>query len=114
MGNRSLDDFLDAGSDGGDASDDDGTTVEDRADPVSASGASADASTEPANESVEGATEVPESAAEPAGPDDESVEPAVSTYVWDGAGGECTACGETVAERWQSEAGPVCRACKDW
>jgi hypothetical protein len=44
----------------------------------------------------------------------EGVEPARTTYQWSGAGVECAACGSEVKRRWESEAGPVCPACKEW
>ena len=48
-----------------------------------------------------------------AGPRD-GPEPAAMTYVWDGAGAACGACGETVERRWQQDDGLVCVDCKDW
>ncbi|MDS0280583.1 DUF7573 domain-containing protein [Haloarcula onubensis] len=44
----------------------------------------------------------------------DGVEPATTTYAWDGAGAECGACGETVQRRWQQEGELVCVECKDW
>ncbi|MFC4552906.1 DUF7573 domain-containing protein, partial [Halorussus sp. GCM10023401] len=47
-----------------------------------------------------------------------AVEPAVSTYGWSPAGGECAACGEAVERRWRAdgerEGDLVCEDCKDW
>lgn len=41
-------------------------------------------------------------------------EPARSTYAWSPDGAACAACGEQAEERWESESGPVCVACKEW
>jgi hypothetical protein len=40
--------------------------------------------------------------------------PATPTYGWSPDGGVCSACGSTARRRWQSEAGLVCRECKEW
>jgi len=45
---------------------------------------------------------------------DTDIEPATTTYAWDGAGGVCEGCGETVERRWQQDSGLVCIECKDW
>jgi len=44
----------------------------------------------------------------------DTVEPAATTYAWDGTGTACAACGEAVERRWQQDGGLVCGACKDW
>jgi hypothetical protein len=61
----------------------------------------------------------PESDTEPdadtAGPPSVTeVEPARSTYAWSPDGATCAECGESVEERWESEAGLVCVECKEW
>ncbi|MFC7081544.1 DUF7573 domain-containing protein [Halorussus caseinilyticus] len=51
-------------------------------------------------------------------PDPEEFDPAVSTYDWSPAGGECAACGEVVERRWRSggerDGSLVCPDCKEW
>ena len=103
MGNRSLDDFL-----GGDES-----ANSDEARPEN----------EPSDdESTEGDW-TPESDGErDAGGEDgdspyvdpDEVEPAAATYVWNGDGGVCNACGERSGRRWRQEDGLVCPDCKEW
>ncbi|MEF8782188.1 MAG: hypothetical protein V5A39_12670 [Haloarculaceae archaeon] len=46
--------------------------------------------------------------------DPADVTPATPTYGWSPDGGVCSACGSTARRRWQSEAGLVCRECKEW
>ena len=45
-------------------------------------------------------------------PDD--VTPATPTYRWSPDETLCDSCGGTTRRRWQSEAGLVCRECKEW
>jgi len=45
-------------------------------------------------------------------PDD--IEPAATTYAWDGASAACDECDEPVERRWQQDGGLVCVECKDW
>lgn len=46
------------------------------------------------------------------------VSPAVSTYEWSPAGGDCADCGRTVERRWRAdgerEGDLVCENCKEW
>ncbi len=48
----------------------------------------------------------------------EDVAPAVSTYRWSPAGGECADCGESVERRWRADGerdgALVCADCKEW
>ena len=48
----------------------------------------------------------------------EDVAPAVSTYRWSPAGGECADCGESVERRWRADGerdgALVCGDCKEW
>ncbi|MFC4448821.1 DUF7573 domain-containing protein [Halorussus aquaticus] len=45
-------------------------------------------------------------------------DPAVSTYEWSPAGGECADCGASVERRWRADGerdgGLVCADCKEW
>lgn len=128
MEDRSLDDFLDAGSDGAEASADDADVDVNDADadpgdsdtdandaaaaPADATDESADVAAEAVNDAAAaetGATDAPETPAEP-----DAVEPAASTYVRLPDGGACAACGETVERRWRGEQGLVCPDCKAW
>jgi len=94
MGNRSLDDFLDAGDD--DAGDDTGSVeTGDR-----------DRDGEATGTDGEGATD--------AKSDDDRPGPAVSTYAWYPGGGECAACGAAVERRWRQDDDLVCPDCKEW
>ena len=43
-----------------------------------------------------------------------SVDPAVPTMRWSGAGAACDACGATVARRWRDGEAFVCADCKAW
>ncbi|WP_251341834.1 DUF7573 domain-containing protein [Haloplanus halophilus] len=57
-----------------------------------------------------------------AGPGDEAVDdedgsdpdPARATMRWSPDGGDCVACGATVARRWRDGEGFVCADCKEW
>lgn len=48
----------------------------------------------------------------------EETDPAVSTYRWSPAGGECADCGETAERRWRADGerdgALVCADCKEW
>lgn len=46
--------------------------------------------------------------------DDDTIDPATSTYTWSPAGGECAACGSSVEERWRDGDDLVCLDCKKW
>lgn len=85
--------------------------AEDPADDVETSGSGpldADASSVADDPS---AADGDESDAEPA---DEPIDPIASTYAWSPAGGECSACGSTVEERWRDGDDLVCLDCKEW
>jgi hypothetical protein len=118
MEDRSLDDFLDPGSDDegttdetsrddtGDGSVDTSTdqpTVDETPDHDGTTAGTGDGRT-----AVEGVAETERDAGS------EAVEPAVSTSAWDPEGGACVACGGTVGRRWQGESGLVCPDCKEW
>jgi hypothetical protein len=51
-------------------------------------------------------------------PTAEETDPAVSTYRWSPAGGECADCGETAPRRWRADGerdgALVCADCKEW
>lgn len=128
MEDRSLDEFLDTGSDDDgdpseeeppdsdlDGADSSGASTEeqsatDATDETSASDPpeNGDTSTEPSDESQS----TGEPSLEPAVTYD--VEPAVSTFVRVPDGDSCAACGATVERRWHSEDGLVCADCKEW
>ena len=102
MEDRSLDDFLGDDSDG-ESTDADGEDTSDEtteSDAVESKTTDSDTTESDADESSR------------SGP--EAVEPAVSTYGWDGDGGVCADCGERVDRRWRQGEGLVCEACKDW
>jgi hypothetical protein len=42
------------------------------------------------------------------------VEPLAETFAWSAAGGDCAACGETVANRWRDGSALLCEDCKAW
>ena len=46
--------------------------------------------------------------------DDESPDPATTTYAWSADGAACAACGAVVERRWQQDGTLVCPACKEW
>jgi hypothetical protein len=46
--------------------------------------------------------------------DPEDVTPATPTYRWSPDETVCDSCGGATRRRWQSEAGLVCRECKQW
>jgi len=105
MEDRSLDDFLDAGSDDAEESAASDPSAEDASD-VDATESDVDA--------PESASETTAEADDSPGVDADVVEPAVSTYVWSGEGGECAACGATVDRRWRQDDDLVCVECKEW
>lgn len=49
-----------------------------------------------------------------AGVDPGGVPQATPTYCWSPDGAVCDSCGDTARRRWRSEAGLVCRECKEW
>ena len=87
----SLDEFLDAGSDGEESG-----------------------SAEADDEEEDGAGDETENA-EP-GPSVLATEaaPATVTFDWSPEGGTCADCGGTAERRWRAEAGLVCADCKGW
>jgi len=124
MGDRSLDDFLDAGSDDTDESDgsdataesdisDESGATEEQADSAASAG-SADEAEADDEDDADPAGSTTDNTDDSPGVDPDAVEPAVSTYVWDDGGGECAACGATVDRRWRQEDDLVCADCKEW
>jgi len=130
MEDRSLDDFLDAGSDdtdepgASDATAESGTTggTGGPAEPAGrrssdddpANGSGADETGAADGDGVDAATTQTAGSDDPAAVDVETVGPAVSTYVWSDAGGECAACGATADRRWRQDDELVCPECKAW
>jgi hypothetical protein len=122
MRDASLDDFL-SGSDEDEEPEGEELESEAGSEPDVEAGPEAEAEAEPDTESeVEPEPEV-EADAEPATADDPDpedqppvaeVDPARSTFAWSPDGATCAACGESVEERWESEAGLVCVECKAW
>ena len=114
MGNRSLDDFL--GGDGS-ANSDEAQPANEPSDDESGDGGAV-------TEEGDDGDRTPESDGErdAVGGDDgdspyvdpDEVEPAAATYVWNGNGGVCDACGERSGRRWRREDGLVCPDCKKW
>lgn len=108
----SLDDFLDANeeSEGSEsAAVGDGAGGDDGAEDSEAAGdAVNETETDPDERDGAGNSSTPESA------DQETVEPAVTTYAWSPDGAACTDCGEVVERRWGQDGQLVCGACKSW
>ena len=104
-GNRSLDEFADAGAGTDDAPDE---SVSD-AGPESAAGdqSVADGQTEPP------AGDDPDSDGV-AMPDGDTIARPASTYTWHPDGEPCAACGAAVEERWRDGDDLVCADCKEW
>ena len=113
MRDASLDDFL-SGSDetaqeDTPASEDEAEAVEEESEPEH----EREPEVGPERESDPEPVSEPES--EPEGPPPiAEVDSARSTFAWSPDGATCAACGESVAERWESEMGLVCVACKEW
>jgi hypothetical protein len=135
MGDRSLDEFVDAGRDGpseaeasdgsdtaaaeqrpvqeaagGDAGNGDGTAA---ATEPSADSAGADGG-ETADASGAGSAADATAAASAAREATEADDQAAVTAAWDPCGGVCAACGAVVERRWRGAAGLVCPDCKEW
>ena len=111
--NASLDDFLgdesSEQSEGADAAE----SVDDELTDATEQAADEPAETE-ADTGAEMAADEPETGDDIDPKTAADVEPAATTYAWDGAGSACAACDETVERRWQQEGDLVCVECKDW
>ena len=136
-GNRSLDEFAEAGSGtdeqaGGseatpDASPDAGAppAADETSDAPASVGSAAEAGG-PAPDAEAGTAEAPDvvhddattdddaAAEDDASPDDVAIDPPASTYVWYPEGAPCEACGTAVEERWRDGDDLVCAGCKEW
>jgi len=115
MDDRSLDDFLDAGSDGADGDDNAGADGDDNAGADAGESDAGDDGVGGAGDEGRGelTTDGDGADTEPSA-DPDAVEPAVSTYVWGAAGTACAACGDSVQRRWRQDDLLVCDDCKEW
>ena len=129
-GNRSLDEFAEAGTDeqaGGSEATPDGSPdagAPPAAAETSDAPTSVDLSTEAGGSApdaeagtaeADDVTTDDEAAAEDDAPsDDGAIDPPASSYVWNPGGAPCDACGTAVEERWRDGDGLVCAGCKEW
>jgi len=138
MGNRSLDDFLggdesvdsEEAQPGNEPSDDESGDADakpsDREQSVETDDGDDDPATDDGEDSAvtDDGDQTPESGDETddtAGDSEDSphvdpdgVEPAETTYVWNGEGSVCDGCGERSERRWRQSDGLVCPDCKEW